>query len=488
MQARPKEGAEGAPMKLLDELETKKFNSLKVVLFFVVLTVLVTAVVIIVWEQFIMLPFNAWLAAHYAADEASRYLLSQRIEHFFISTTVDVLIVTLLLRIVARQQRRLVASEKRYRALFEHASDGIGVLRAADRRLTDVNNKFCEILGCRPDGLVGRRIEEVVSAADGEAGESPLAGLLRGPAKQDAEMLLRVPAGNSIPAAVSTNEITADGERLIILLVRDLTERRRLEAEKDVMQRQLFQSSKLASIGELSAGVAHEINNPLNGIINFAQLLKDDGVAQTEEHRRMVDGIVAEGERIARIVRDLLTFARRDPSELTRVRLAETVTASLSLFGHQFVKDGVEVEVSVEEDLPPVWADGSRLRQVVINMISNALHALRAKAGGPKVLRVTARAVERAGRRRVHLEFFDNGAGIRREDIDKVFDPFFTTRRATGGTGLGLSLSFGIVREYGGTITVESAEGSHTRFVIELPAEGQKGVGHERAKSASGGR
>ena len=474
-------------MKLLDELETKRFNSLKVVLFFAFLTTVVTALVIIIWEKFIMIPFNAWLATQYTADTGAFYVLSQRIEHFFISTTVDVMIVTLLLRIVARQQRRLVTSEKRYRALFEHAKNGIGVLRADNQRLTDVNNKFCEILGCQPKGLVGKRIQEVVRADDG-SGADPLADLLRGDPRDDVEMELRAPAGNSTPAAVSTYEITADGGPLIILIVRDLTEQRRLEGEKDVMQRQLFQSSKLASIGELSAGVAHEINNPLNGIINFAQLLKDDGVARTDEHGRMVDGIIGEGERIARIVRDLLTFARRDPSEMTSVHLAETITTSMSLFGHQFVKDAIQVEIDVEEGLPPVTADGSRLRQVVINMISNAHHALRAKRGGPKILRVTASAVERANRRRVHLEFYDNGAGIRREDIDKVFDPFFTTRRATGGTGLGLSLSFGIVREYGGTITVESVEGGYTRFIVELPAEGSKGVEHEHAKSAGSGR
>jgi PAS domain S-box-containing protein len=475
-------------MKLLDELETKRFSSLKVVLFFAVLTMLVTAVVIIVWEKFIMLPFNSWLALRYAAEEKALYLLSQRIEHFFISTTVDVLIVTLLLRIVARQQRRLVSSEKRYRALFEHAKNGIGVLRAKDQRLTDVNNKFCEIFGCHPKGLVGRRLQEVVGAGDGDSGTDPLADLIRGGQRDDVEMELRTSAGDSIPTAVSTYEITAEGERLVILIFRDLTERRRLEAEKQQMQRQLFQSSKLASIGELSAGVAHEINNPLNGIINFAQLLKDDGVARTDEQRLMIDGIIGEGERIARIVRDLLTFARHDPRELTRVNIAETIQAAMSLFGHQFVKDGIEVEVSVEEGLPPVLADGSRLRQVAINMISNAHHALRAKGAGPKVLRVTARAVERAGAARVHVEFFDNGAGIPRADIDKVFDPFFTTRRATGGTGLGLSLSFGIVREFGGTITVESAEGSHTRFVVELPAESARGVEYERAESAAGGR
>jgi histidine kinase len=160
----------------------------------------------------------------------------------------------------------------------------------------------------------------------------------------------------------------------------------------------------------------------------------------------------------------------------------------MSLFGHQFAKDGIDVEIDVDEGLPPVTADGSRLRQVVINMISNAHHALRAKGAGRKVFRVTARAAERAGRACVRVEFFDNGVGIRREDIDKVFDPFFTTKRATGGTGLGLSLSFGIVREFGGTITVESAEGSYTRFVVELPAAGSRGAKHELAKSAAGGR
>jgi PAS domain S-box-containing protein len=475
-------------MKLLGELETNKFSSLKIVLFFTVLTVLVTAVVILVWEKVFMLPFYAWVDRVYPTEGQAHYYIQQRFEHFFISTTVDVLIVTLLLRIVSRQQRRLVASEKRYRALFEHASDGIGVFKADDHRLVDVNNKLCEILGCQPKGLVGRDIHSLVRADGDPTRADRLDELLRGEARDEVEMVLQTPAGVSVSAAVSSNEVRTDGERLIMLIIHDLSERRRLEAEKEQMQRQLFQSSKLASIGELSAGVAHEINNPLNGVINFAQLLKDDGVARTEEQRRMVDGIIAEGERIARIVRDLLTFARHDARELTRVHLGEILDASLSLFGHQFVKDGVEVAVAVADGLPPVRADGSRLRQVFINMISNAHQALRAKAAGPKVLRVTARAVERAGGQWVRVEFFDTGVGIRREDVDKVFDPFFTTRRGTGGTGLGLSLSFGIVREYGGTITVESAEGSHTRFVVELPAAGASEAENERAKSAAGGR
>lgn len=458
-------------MTLLNKLEVRKFDGPRLVIFFIGLTVIVTALVIFVWEKVFMLPFYNWSATYFPAEgDSNLYYFQQRIEHFFISTTVDVLIVTLLLRVVSRQQHKLVASEKRYRALFEHASDGIGIVTAADHRLVEVNNKFCDILGCQPKGLAGRDVRTLLHADGERPRQDLLRPLLNGEASGDVEMMIQAEGGELVSAALSSSALKTDGESLIILMIHDLTERRRLEAEKEEMQRQLFQSSKLASIGELSAGVAHEINNPLNGLINFAQLLKDDGAARTDEQRLMLDGIIGEGERIARIVRDLLTFARQDPHELARVPVGETVGAAMSLFGRQFKKDGIEVEIDVEAGLPPVLADGPRLRQVVVNMVSNAHHALRAKHSGPKLFRVNARCAGGAGAPRVRVEFFDTGVGIRRDNIDKVFDPFFTTRRPSGGTGLGLSLSFGIIREYGGTITVESVEGEYTRFTVELSA------------------
>jgi signal transduction histidine kinase len=258
----------------------------------------------------------------------------------------------------------------------------------------------------------------------------------------------------------------------MIMVLRDLSVRKQLEAEREEMQRQLYQSSKMASIGELSAGVAHEINNPLNGVINFAQLLKDEERPRSEFERQMIDGIIDEGERIAQIVRGLLTFARVDTHELIQVHFADSIKTSIALFGRQFQKDGITVEIDLEPNLPLVRADGSRLRQVVVNLISNAHHALKEKGTEslePKLFRITAR---RAGNRGeiVRVSFYDNGVGIKKEDLGKVFDPFFTTRREAGGTGLGLSVSFGIIRDFGGTISVESEEGKFTRFVIELSA------------------
>jgi signal transduction histidine kinase len=286
----------------------------------------------------------------------------------------------------------------------------------------------------------------------------------------ESELIIKTPTGQSRPLSVSFTPLSTDGgEEVMIMSLRDLSLRKKLEAEREEMQRQLYQSSKMASIGELSAGVAHEINNPLNGIINFAQLLKDEEQPRSEFEQQMIDGIIDEGERIAKIVRGLLAFARADTHELEQVHFADSIKTSIALFGRQFEKDEIKVEIDLEPDLPFVRADGSRLRQVVVNMISNAYHALKAKPADSlerKLFRITAR---RDGKL-VRVEFYDNGVGIKREDLSKVFDPFFTTRRETGGTGLGLSVSFGIIRDFGGTINVESEVGKFTRFTIELSA------------------
>jgi PAS domain S-box-containing protein len=435
--------------------------------FFVALTVVLTVAVIFVWEKTLRPPFFAWVDENYPGDANTqrRWDIKQRTEHVFISFTVDAMVVTLLLRLVRRQQRQLRASEERYRALFEQARDGIGVVRLNDHRLVEANNKVCEILGRQQQECVGQDIRELL-----KNDQALLNTMLSdGHTSGESELTIQTGQRQSLPISVSFTPLTTEGEKVMIMSLRDLSLRKRLEAEREEMQRQLYQSSKLASIGELSAGVAHEINNPLNGIINFAQLLKDEETPRSEFEQQMIDGIIDEGGRIAQIVRGLLTFARVDTHDLTRVHFADSLKTSIALFGRQFEKDGVAVEIDLEPDLPLVRADGSRLRQVVVNMISNAHHALKAKTSDSseqKVFRISAR---RAGNH-VRVEFYDNGVGIKREHLNKVFDPFFTTRRDGGGTGLGLSVSFGIIRDFGGTISVESEEGKYTRFVIELAA------------------
>jgi len=442
----------------------------KVVLFFVLLTVVMTIGVIALWEEVLRPPFYAWVEARYpgVAYTETRWNIQQRVEHFFISVTVDALVVTLLLRIVHRQQRKLRESEERYRALFEQARDGIGLVHLTDYHLVEANDKFCAILGQRSQDCIGQDVRELLRThTPNHQPEFMMPS--NGHASGETELVIRTTNAESVPVSISLTPLSTDSEEVMILVLRDLSLRKQLEAEREEMQRQLYQSSKLASIGELSAGVAHEINNPLNGVINFAQLLKDEDTPRSAFENQMIDGIIDEGGRIAKIVRGLLAFARIETHELERVHFVDSVETSVALFGRQFEKAGISFEIDVEPNLPLVRADGSRLRQVVVNMISNAYHALTTKSFGPseqKVFRITAR---RAGRS-VRVEFYDNGVGIKREDIGKVFDPFFTTRREAGGTGLGLSVSFGIIRDFGGTISVESEEGRFTRFVIELSA------------------
>jgi PAS domain S-box-containing protein len=460
----------------------KTRRNLRLIIFFTLLTSALTMVVIGTWEKVLRPPFYDWVDRHYPGPENadSRWKIEQRTEHFFISMTVDVVVVSILLMLVDRQQRRLIGSEQRYRALFEHAHDGIGVVDGANFRLIEVNSKFAKAFDRHPRDLAGQDVRELLArrVVESSNGHSPdtVARLFSVPDASEVELMLETEAGGTRLVGLSFSTITATNEHLIILLVRDLSTRKRLEDEKQQIQRQLYESNKLASLGELSAGVAHEINNPLNGIINFAQLLKDEPVERSKFERQMIDGIIDEGGRIAEIVRGLLTFARHDENEPRQINLAEMINTSIALFGRQFAKDGVRVDIDIVPDLPPVRGDVSRLRQVIVNMISNAHYALKAKRAPTeeKLFRITARPVEKiAGGRSqgtvVRLEFYDNGIGINRKDIPRVFDPFFTTRRDSGGTGLGLSISFGIVKDHGGVITVASEEGRYTRFQIELP-------------------
>jgi PAS domain S-box-containing protein len=439
----------------------------------IVLTISLTIGVIAAWEVSMRPVFFAWVDARYPGDAnvELRWNIKQRFEHFLISFTVDLLVVTMLLRLVHRQQRELRMSEERYRTLFEQARDGIGLIRLSDQRVLDANNKVCEILDLSEQECIDKDVRELFrTTIPTEVSELTLT--TNGQPSSEREVTIQTAKGQSRPISISFTPLTAGGEEMMIMSLRDLSIRKKLEAEREEMQRQLYQSSKLASIGELSAGVAHEINNPLNGVINFAQLLKDEERPRSEFEEQMIDGIIEESERIAQIVRGLLTFARADTQELRQVPFAEAIKTSIALFGRQFEKEGITVEIDLEPDLPFVKADSSRLRQVVLNMISNAYHALKAKPADSPERRVFRIGARRAGKdgELVRVEFYDNGVGIKHADLNKVFDPFFTTRRETGGTGLGLSISFGIVRDFGGTIKVESDEGKFTRFIIELAA------------------
>jgi signal transduction histidine kinase/HAMP domain-containing protein len=225
-------------------------------------------------------------------------------------------------------------------------------------------------------------------------------------------------------------------------------------------QQQMLQAAKLSALGELVAGVAHELNNPLTVLIGTADMIELEAPEALQRHVRLMKEAINSAQYV---VRGLLTFGRQMPLQKTRVDLAELTASVLDLtFGELHVAE-VKVRKDVAPALPAVWGDGHQLQQVLVNLITNAKQAM-ADVEGERRLRLS---VQRAGGARVRIEVEDTGPGIPADVIAKVFDPFVTT--TADGTGLGLSISYGIIREHGGTLTVESPPGCGAIFTIELP-------------------
>jgi len=227
---------------------------------------------------------------------------------------------------------------------------------------------------------------------------------------------------------------------------------------------QLVQSEKMASIGQLAAGVAHEINNPLAAILGFAQLLLED-TTLTESQRADLQTINSESLRCRTIIQDLLQFSRRRSPQMGAVDIGALIKSTVGLVQHDFMVAGVDINVHVPADLPMAWGETGLVQQVLLNLVTNARQAMEGKQG--HLLEVSAAVHEK----QVSIRFKDNGPGIPKDIQGKIFDPFFTTKPVGQGTGLGLSICYGIVQQHGGSLRVESDSGKGATFIVELPLE-----------------
>ena len=239
----------------------------------------------------------------------------------------------------------------------------------------------------------------------------------------------------------------------------------REERLKRVTNRQLGRSEKLASVGRLAAGVAHEINNPLTGVLSFACMMQDKA-NMDEQDRQDLELIIHETTRAAGIVRGLLDFARERPVVKTPLDLNEIVRRTIRLLGNQKALQGIVIAENLADTLPSVDGDDHQIEQVMLNLAINACEAM--PDGG--TLLITSEAADG----KVLVKFTDTGCGIKPEFLDKIFEPFFSTKPVGKGTGLGLSVSYGIVEEHGGTLEVESEEGKGSTFTVVLPCADEK--------------
>jgi signal transduction histidine kinase/CheY-like chemotaxis protein len=273
-----------------------------------------------------------------------------------------------------------------------------------------------------------------------------------------------------IEVTAAADPLPEKGVFRIEALVRDVSERKKLDDETRDIYHQLLQAEKMAALGQTISGVAHELNNPLATILSWAERLSTrttlDGTV-----RSGLETILSESERAARIVRNLLTFARKRQTTRAMVDVNQVVRETLALRAYEQRVSNVTVIDALAAGLPQVFADGHQIQQVLLNLVINAEQAM-LSAHGRGVLVV--RTWHDLNQESVVLEINDDGPGIAEEMQSKIFDPFFTTKEVGKGTGLGLTVAYAIVQEHGGRIRLESRSGAGASFRVELPVTGGK--------------
>lgn len=345
---------------------------------------------------------------------------------------------------------RLRESEERYRSLFEHAGEGILVMDKEEGNLLEANHRFRELSGYSKAQLKDMKIHDLRPNDNATQFDTFLNGLFR-----DNGEFTDVPIGSAeglFYADVTASTLTLGAKQVLQCLVMDVT------GKKKVL-RQMINSERLASLGELAAAVAHEINNPMQTISAYSHLLLED-MQHDSKKKEWLQMMIGEASRVKKIVQSLLEFARRKEPEFEEVNVNQVVESVMTLLENQARTHKVRIKQSLENGLPLITGDASQLQQVFINVAINAIEAM--KDGG--TLSVNTCTPDRQS---VEISFADTGPGVSIENIPRIFEPFFSTKEK--GTGLGLSVSHGILSSHGGDISAESKLGEGTTIIIVLP-------------------
>ncbi len=359
-------------------------------------------------------------------------------------------------------EEALRESEAKYRLIAENTADVIWVLDLTSKRFKYVSPSVFKLRGYTPEEVMAQPMSasmtpESLRLVEGRlTADLPL--FLRG--QRPAVTLSEVDQPCKDGSIVHTEVLTAAylskaGQPEIVGVSRDVTERRRL-------QERLLVTDRLASIGELASGMAHELNNPLTSVIGFSELLLEEKIP--EGVRADVQFIHSEAQRTAEIIRNMLTFARKHPAVKQPINLNDVLRKVLELRAYEHKISNIETSLRLADDLPEIQADYFQLQQVFLNIVINAEYFMK-EIHGQGALKIVS---ERADNK-VRVSIADDGPGIAPENIGRLFDPFFTTKEVGKGTGLGLSICHGIVMEHGGKIYAESEPGKGATFVVELP-------------------
>ncbi len=391
-------------------------------------------------------------------------------------------------------ERSLETSRKRLEEILSLAEEGIYMLDA-EGRLVFMNSAAERILGWKENELLGKRLHETIhQSPEGKAEHTPedcpvLKTIISGLPYRSEDDIFWSKDGRSLSVKIVTTPVIRKGKPAgAVAAFEDITERKLAEAERQKANQELktaivtlektnavlLRQEKLASIGTLSAGVAHEILNPLNIISTIVQLMQLD--VWPEEVREKLAEIMTQVRRATKITNNLRMFAHVHKYEITAVDVQALFDKTASLIEHDLNLDNIRVQRDYAPDLPPVEADSDLLAQVYLNLINNARHALQEM---PKEKDKTIAIATKRRDAYVEICLFDNGPRIPDEIIGKIFDPFFTTKDPDKGTGLGLSMAYTFIQEFGGTIAAQNEDPEGVTFIITLPVVGSNGGNDE---------
>jgi PAS domain S-box-containing protein len=372
-------------------------------------------------------------------------------------------------------QARLRTSEEKYRQLVEKSLAGIFLYR--DDRILYANSRFKEIVGHLPEDVIGKEFWQFVHEED-----RPRIHALRATRQKDGATDLRYECrlidkdGRTVWVEITSSPAEYEGHRAVLVIVYNISAQKEIEEQRRELSRlmrkqeeQLVHSTRLAEMGEMAAGVAHELNQPLTGIKNFARnaaYMLDEGVGNTEEIKENLRLISSQVDRASKIISQMRELARRTERHLSPVDINNTLRESIEFVMPQLKLSGVEVAFDLSPDLPEVTGDRIRLEQVFLNLLTNARQAM--EEAPERQLRVTTR-YDPDGTWPVVVEVVDTGKGFAPDVAEKLFQPFFSTKKASHGTGLGLSISLSIIKDHRGTIEAVGAEGEGATFIVRLP-------------------
>ena len=363
-------------------------------------------------------------------------------------------------------------SEKRFRAFYADTPVPFHSLDS-DGNLLEVNPAWLNLLGYEKGEVLGKHYGEFMHPDWKPHFELRFPEFKRFGIVRDVHFKLRHKDEHYVDISLcgSISKDTDGTFKNTNCVLTDITARMQAEEERSQMETQAIRAAQLATLGELSAGVAHEINNPISGVINYAQLILNK-TSKGSSEEDLSKRIMKEGERIASIVSKLLLFSRKEEGEHRLHDIRELVDVPISLVGKKLENDGIIVDFSIDKNIAQVNCNAQQIEQVLLNLISNAQFSLNKKSTKSykgKKIHISAQEVMKEEVLFMLLEVEDFGAGIPKEVLPNIFNAFYTTKEAGVGTGLGLSISENIIKLHDGQIRIDSEEGTYTKVSIELP-------------------